>query len=231
MKKSFLLLIAALIMGSSVFAQGVDIAIGPKIGYQAAKLSYDKAAIKSEFSNHFTAGIFARVGIGNIYIQPELLYFKTSNIFDYNLTGTNQRIDIPTGVNLTLNEANLQLPVLVGIKLLDLDVICLRAQVGPTANFVLKSQTLVNWEFNNNTEQSEEIPEGFDTKSIAWGMQAGVGVDILNLFTLDINYNLGLTNIFNKLGQQNIGGHVIDFTNIDNTKQNLFMVTLGMKFL
>lgn len=231
MKKSFLLLIAALIMGSSVFAQGVDIAIGPKIGYQTAKLSYDKAAIKSEFSNHFTAGIFARVGIGNIYIQPELLYFKTSNIFDYNLTGTNQRIDIPTGVNLTLNEANLQLPVLVGIKLLDLDVICLRAQVGPTANFVLKSQTLVNWEFNNNTEQSEEIPEGFDTKSIAWGMQAGVGVDILNLFTLDINYNLGLTNIFNKLGQQNIGGHVIDFTNIDNTKQNLFMVTLGMKFL
>lgn len=231
MKKSFLLLIAALIMGSSVFAQGVDIAIGPKIGYQTAKLSYDKASIKSEFSNHFTAGIFARVGIGNIYIQPELLYFKTSNIFDYNLTGTNQRIDIPTGVNLTLNEANLQLPVLVGIKLLDLDVICLRAQVGPTANFVLKSQTLVNWEFNNNTEQSEEIPEGFDTKSIAWGMQAGVGVDILNLFTLDINYNLGLTNIFNKLGQQNIGGHVIDFTNIDNTKQNLFMVTLGMKFL
>lgn len=231
MKKSFLLLIAALIMGSSVFAQGVDIAIGPKIGYQTAKLSYDKAAIKSEFSNHFTAGIFARVGIGNIYIQPELLYFKTSNIFDYNLTGTNQRIDIPTGVNLTLNEANLQLPVLVGIKLLDLDVICLRAQVGPTANFVLKSQTLVNWEFNNNTEQSEEVSEGFDTKSIAWGMQAGVGVDILNLFTLDINYNLGLTNIFNKLGQQNIGGHVIDFTNIDNTKQNLFMVTLGMKFL
>ena len=77
MKKTFLLIAALLMMGSAAFAGGgFDIAIGPKVGYQTAKLSYQKADIKSSFSNHFTAGLFGRVTIGRLYVQPEVLYFN-----------------------------------------------------------------------------------------------------------------------------------------------------------
>lgn len=242
MKKTFLLIAALLMMGSTAFAGGgLDFGIGPKIGYQTTKLSYDKATIQSDFSNHFTAGIFGRVGIGRLYVQPEVLYFKTSNLFDVDIngTGSNNLINIPTGadVNLTLNQMNLQVPVLVGFKIMDIDLVALRAHVGPTANFILKSQTLVKYSYsatgNDGSEFTQEGEAGsdniIDTKSISWGAQVGLGVDVLDFITLDINYNFGLSNIFKSLNDTTLG-ETFDFSNTENTKQNTFMVTIGLKF-
>ena len=236
MKKTFLLVVAMLMMGSVAFAGGgVDFCIGPKVGYQTAKLSCKKADIKAGFSNHFTAGLFTRVTIGRFYIEPEVLYFKTSNLFDVNMTGTGNEYNIPTGanVNLTLNQMNLQVPVLLGFEIIDLNIVTLRAQVGPTANFTLKSKTLVDYTTNtgeNGSQQEAAANQGFDTKSISWGLQAGLGVDVLKRITLDINYNFGLSKVLAPLNNTALG-ETFDFTNTDveNTKQGMFMVTLGLK--
>ena len=239
MKKTFLLIAALLMMGSAAFAGGgFDLAIGPKVGYQTAKLSYQKADIKSSFSNHFTAGLFGRVTIGRLYVQPEVLYFKTSNIFEGHVTGveSDNLFNLPTGanVNLTLNQMNLQVPVMVGINILDLDLVTLRAQAGPTANFVLKSQTIYDKTYTLDGQQSEiantTTDQDFDTKAISWGIQAGLGVDVLKRITLDINYNFGVSKMFDALNETTLG-ETFDFSNIDNTKQNMFMVTLGIKLL
>ncbi len=239
MKKTFLLIAALLMMGSAAFAGGgFDLAIGPKVGYQTARLSYQKADIKSSFSNHFTAGLFGRVTIGRLYVQPEVLYFKTSNIFEGHVTGveSDNLFNLPTGanVNLTLNQMNLQVPVMIGVNILDLDIVTLRAQAGPTANFVLKSQTLYDKTYTLNGQQGEientTTDQDFDTKSISWGVQAGLGVDVLKRITLDINYNFGVSKMFDALNQTTLG-ETFDFSNIDNTKQNMFMVTLGIKLL
>ena len=239
MKKTFLLIAALLMMGSAAFAGGgFDLAIGPKVGYQTAKLSYDKADIKSGFANHFTAGLFGRVTIGRVYVQPEVLYFKTSNVFDGHVTGveSDNLFNLPTGanVNLTLNQMNLQVPVMIGVNVIDLDLVTLRAQVGPTANFILKSQTLYDKTYTIGEQQAQienvTTDEDFDTKSIAWGLQAGLGIDVLKRFTLDINYNFGLSKVFENLNDTELG-ETFDFSNIDNTKQNMFIVTLGIKFL
>lgn len=242
MKKTFLLIAALLMMGSAAFAGGgFDLSIGPKVGYQAATLSYDKAAIKDGFANHFTAGVFGRVTLGRLYVQPEVLYFNTSNVFDVDVTGTNSDnlFNIPTGadVSLTLNQMNLQVPVLVGFNILDLDVLTLRGHVGPTANFTLKSQTLVDYSFSATNDEGAEITqegeassdEIFDTKSISWGAQVGIGVDVLDFITLDINYNIGLSNVFENLNSTTLGEY-FDFGNKDSSKQNMFMVTVGLKF-
>ena len=238
MKKTFLLIAALLMMGSAAFAGGgVDLAIGPKVGYQTTKLSYDKANIKSSFSTHFTAGIFGRVTVGRVYVQPEVLYFKTSNVFDGHVTGTgsDNLFNLPTGanVNLTLNQMNLQVPLMLGVNIIDLNIITLRAQVGPTANFVLKSKTLFDKTYSINGQQAEienaTTDQNFDTKKISWGFQTGLGIDILSRFTLDVNYNFGLSKMFERLNETALG-ETFDFSNIDNTKQRMFIVTVGVKF-
>ena len=239
MKKTLLLIAAVLMMGSSVFAGGgFDIAIGPKVGYQTTKLSYDKADIKSGFANHFTAGLFGRVTIGRIYVQPEALYIKTSNVFDMNVSGVgdDNLFNLPTGANatITLNSMNIQVPVMLGFNILDFDLITLRAQVGPTASFTLKSQTLYDKTYSINGEQGEiedvTTDENFDTKSIVWGMQAGLGLDVLKRITLDVNYNFGLSSMFESLNDT-VLGETFDFSNLNKTKQNIFMVTVGIKLL
>ena len=233
MKKSFLLIAAMLMLGSTVFAQDLD--LGVKIGYQTPKLSYQQADIKSGFQNHLTFGLFGRVEYGMLYVQPELLYFKTQNIFSLEATNISEGLLPEENVTFTLNEANLQVPILVGVKFLDLGVATLRAQVGPTANFTLASTTLFDKTFSltgNDGEAVEidENEEAFDTKSIAWGMQAGLGADILGKLTLDINYNFGLSKVFGALNNTRLNNY-FDFSNVDNTKQSLFMVTVGYKFL
>ncbi len=240
MKKTFLLIAALLMMGSAAFAGGgVDLAIGPKVGFQTASLSYQKADIKAGFSNHFTAGIFGRVTVGRVYVQPEVLYFKTSNVFDAHVIGVEENenlFNLPTGanVNLTLNQMNLQVPILVGFNVIDLDVVTLRAQVGPTANFVLQSKTLYDQTYTLEGQTAEiantTTDEKFNPKSISWGVQAGLGVDVLKRITLDINYNFGLSKMFDALNETTLG-ETFDFSNIDNTKQNMFMVTVGVKLL
>ena len=236
MKKTFLLIAALLMLGSAAFADGGSgINLGIKAGFQTAKLSYEKANIKSDFANHFTVGLFGRVSAGRLYVQPEVLYFKTSNVFSATVTPEdNGNLIEDAHVNLTLNQMNLQVPVMIGIKVIDLDLITLRAQAGPTANFVLKSQTLFDKTYSLNGDQPEEdtnTDEEFDPKSIAWGVQAGIGVDVMKRFTLDINYSFGLSKMFDTLENTTIGEYFnTDNVNIDNTKQNLFMVTLGFMF-
>ena len=239
MKKTILLMVAFLMMGSAAFAGGgFGLAICPKVGYQTAKLSGYKADIKADFSNHFTAGLFGRVNIGHFYVQPEVLYFKTSNVFDASVTGveSDNLFNLPTGANLniTLNSMNLQVPVLIGYEIFDIGIVSLRAQVGPTANFVLSSKTLYDKTYTLNGEEHEldnvTTDQKFDPKAISWGFQAGLGADVLNFITLDINYNFGLSKLYKALDNTELG-ETFNFNNIDNTRQNMFMVTVGIKLI
>ena len=238
MKKTFLLLVTVLMMGSVTCAGGdFDFAIGPKVGYQTTKLSYYKADIKSSFSNHFTAGIFARFTIGKFYIQPEALYLSTSNIFSLTATGTpsDNIFNLPTDaeIKLTLNTMDLQVPILLGFNILDIKILTLRAQVGPTMNFTLHSKTVFDNKYSLNGVEhvidDNTTDERFNPKSITWGLQAGLGIDLLKRITLDINYNFGLSGILNKL-DGTVMGNTFDLSKIDKSKENIFMVTVGIKF-
>ena len=55
-------------------------------------------------------------------------------------------------------------------------------------------------------------------------------MDVLNLITVDINYNFGLSKVFQNLNST-VLGETFDFSNIDNTRQNMFIVTVGIKLV
>ncbi len=242
MKKSFLVLAVLLMFGSSAFAiGGIDLSIGPKIGYQTTKLSYQKSDIKADFKNSFTVGLFGRVEIGGFYLQPEVLWFRSKNAFDMNIDASHATalgLEYPNGVQFTMvrNAMNIQVPVLFGYKFDVIDILAIRAHVGPTANFVIPGKTLIQQSasLSDEAQYPATLDDAeFQTKSIAWGFQVGVGADVLG-FTLDINYNLGISRVFGANVLQGLNSewiNAIDLNNIDQTKQNMFLVTIGYKFL
>lgn len=240
MKKTFLLLTALIVMGGTAFAGGgLDFSIGPKVGYQTAKLSYQKDDIKAGFMNHFTVGVFGRFEIGGFYVQPEALWFMTSNAFSLNTRIDNDTtyiggVAIPEGgtLDFTLKAMNIQVPIFFGYKFnIVEDILAIRAQVGPTLNFTLPQKTMVNQSVGKS--QPEELEnEIFDTKTMAFGVQGGLGFDVLDNITLDINYNFGISKIFGaNLINNSEWGKYIDANKISDVHTNMFMVTIGYKFL
>jgi hypothetical protein len=113
----------------------------------------------------YHAGLFLRIGLGPVYIQPEAVFASTS--FDYNVT-TSTVTDLKTQ---TFNR--LSIPLLVGFKLGPL-----RLNAGPAASIMIGSpESLIN---DPNFEDMY--------KGALWGYQAGVGIDLLNKLTLDVRY-------------------------------------------
>jgi opacity protein-like surface antigen len=235
MKKSFLLLALLLTMGVSAFAVG-PLSIGVKAGYKTSKLSYQKEDIAAGFANSFTLGIFGRVELGGFYIQPEVLWYKTSDVFDLNTTVTNDTIAgiiFPAGGSLdfSLQAMNFQVPILFGYKYELTSSVALRAQAGPTLNFSIPQKTIIHQSAGNS--QDVELPnETFDTKSIAFGFQGGLGVDLLSNITLDVNYNFGITKVFGaNLINNTEWGQYVNTNNISDVHTHMWMVTVGYKFL
>lgn len=238
MKKTFLLIAALMMMGSAAFAGGgIDFGIGPKIGYKTAKLSYQRDDIKAGFSNHFTVGLFARVEIGGFYVQPEVLWFKSSNTFDLSTNIAQDtligNITIPSGADMTftLNAMNIQVPVLLGYKFEVINnILAIRAQVGPTLNFTIPQKTLLSKAVGEN-EPVEINNETFDTKKIAFGLQGGLGIDLIDHITLDVNYNFGISKLFGaSLINNTEWGQYVDTNNISDVHTHMWMVTIGYKF-
>ena len=219
--KKVLVLFAALFMATIVNAQISPITFGPKVGYQTTKLSLDENVIKSDFKGNMAFGVFARLTIKNIVLQPELLYFKSGKMFEVSALGDNWGFDnlIPNPT-FTINQSNLALPIMIGYQFIDIPIIKMRANVGPVFYFAVGKA-----EYSMNGEDIP-LPVESATENMTMGAALNLGLDIWKL-TLDINYSLGLTDVFDD--ELEIAGHEIDLG--DDTKQNIFTVTLGFKIL
>ena len=214
--KKVLLLFAALFVATIANAQ-FDICVGPKVGYQATKLSLDKQSIKSSFKGNMTFGVFGRVTIKKFIVQPELLYFKSGKVFEVSVIDDNFGIDNPAlNPTFTFNQANLALPIFLGYQFLDLDLIKMRANVGPVFYFAVgKTEYSSNFTGDDNHKMQESPNE-----NMTMGAALNLGVDVWR-FTLDINYSLGLTDAFDdEIEIPGVGEFEVD----DNTKQNIFFI-------
>jgi len=157
----------------------------------------------------FHGGIFTRIKIFNLFIQPEVVF--ASNSFEY----TVQQPAPLWSSSIHLQEIKsqkfnrLSVPILVGMKFGPL-----RVNAGPAANIQIGTpKALIN------------DPNFSDMyKSTVWGLQAGVGIDILKKLTLDARYAGGLGKRFGDsvtIGNQNF--------KLDHS-QKTFLISVGLMF-
>ncbi len=214
MKKSFLTLIFVTVV-LSVIAQS-PFTLGIKGSINSSKITTENPSVsdytysdfKSDTKAGFNVGAFARLG-NKIYLQPELLYCqrngKTSFMSPTNTTGS-QTIELRT----------IQVPVLLGVKVVNLQLVSIHAFTGPAMSFVLSSSDI---------KIDDVTTPLFDTKNYKnniWDWQAGAGVDI-GMFTFDVRYEWGLTNVSDGDG---------DISNVGfKNKGNMLTFSLGFKFL
>ena len=223
MKKAVLLFVA-LFVATAVNAQISPITFGPKVGYQTTKLSTNKDVIKSDFKGNMAFGVFARLTIKNVVLQPELLYYKSDKMFEVDVMGDNWGIgNLIPNPTLSISQSNLALPVMLGYQFLDIPFLKMRANVGPVFYFTLGAA-----EYSVN---GDDVPLNFGkdavTEDMTMGAALNLGIDLWKL-TLDINYSFGLTEVMDDdievpgIGELELG---------DDTKQNIFTVTVGFKIL
>jgi len=207
MKKS-ILTITLMTMVLSTFAQlPFTFDLGLKAGINSNQINTSNATINNINYTNFTSpgksgfdfGVFARLGGKRLYLQPELLYCQQKGQSSNAL------------VTQDLNIKTIQVPVLLGFKLINLKVASLRAFTGPSMSYVLTSS-------NIKMNLPNFDPKNF--KNNIWNWQLGAGVDILK-FTFDVRYQWGLSNTSD--GTLNNVGFV--------NKVNSLTFSIGFKFI
>lgn len=217
--RKVLLLFVALFMATIANAQISPITFGPKVGYQTTKLSLKEDAIKSDFKGNMTFGLFGRLTIKKFVLQPEVLFFKSGKVFETSLLDNNGGLIPDINPKISINQLNMAVPVFVGCQFVDIPLLKMRANVGPVFYFALGKA-----EYSMDGQSID--PKIDSSENMTLGGAVNLGIDIWKL-TLDVNYSLGLTNVFD--GNIKVAGQ--EFTTGNNTKQNIFTVTLGFKIL
>jgi hypothetical protein len=208
MKKILILLLVVFLSAEVSNAQFV---FGLKLGYNASKLSSNVDSIKASINSGFHAGAFFRFG-KRVFLQPEAYYTFSGGTFQNDVPGTidnwKQKVTIGT----------LDIPVLVGFKLIKSKLINWRIFVGPEVSFVVNSKV-------KDVNLTGPI-ETSDINTVNWYGQAGTGIDIW-FITLDLRYQFGLNSVINEV--TTTGANPTTYP--VNSKNNLFLVSLGFKIL
>ncbi len=206
MKKlvSFLLFV---LLSVTVFSQIPN--FGIKAGFNSSKLTSDINEYNEESILGYNAGVFLRLNLGKAYIQPEAYFTRKGGKLKFNPT-------IDPGVGTIDNKIKLNtldIPILLGYKIIDLKIAKLRINAGPVASFILNKE--VDVKIGEGQSSSEPLSKN-DFKNAIWGIQAGAGIDI-SQFTIDVRYEWGINDIS-------------DIQSMES-KSNLINISLGWKIL
>jgi hypothetical protein len=200
MKKILLICVIALFATELSYGQ---FALGIKVGYNANKLSTNLDSIKSSLSSGFHVGIFSRIG-KRLYFAPELLYTLSGGEF------THEGTSLTSGWSEKITIGSMDIPLLLGFKIIHSKVVTWRIEVGPEVSFVVNSKI-------KNTESFTGPITTSDINTANWYVLGGTGIDVLFL-SLDVRYQYGLNQM------------IADAQNYSfDTKNSMFNVSLGFK--
>jgi hypothetical protein len=179
--------VGILMMSTSAFSQ-VSANFGPKLGINYSRLSFSGAdrKINNRYATGYQGGVFLRVNINRFYLQPEALFNEKGSKISFDADpsdGSGSRISGKVKLQ------SLDVPLLLGIKLIDSKVFNLRIAAGPMYSRQLKDRSAILDNLAPNSRFRRNL----------YGYQAGLGIDLGNL-TLDARYVGGFQDIIPELG-------------------------------
>ena len=199
--KKFLLIVAVALFAANVsFGQ---FALGVKLGYNANKLSTNLDSVKTQFNSGFHVGIWTHLG-KRFYVAPELLYTMSGAVFsEEGKVSTN-------GWKQKINIGSVDIPVLLGFKIIHSDVITWRIELGPEASFI------VNKKIKEQNSVIGPIQES-SLSDVNWYIEGGTGIDVLFL-AFNIRYKYGLNKMIQDVQNWKFDSH-----------NGMFLVSVGFK--
>jgi hypothetical protein len=216
------LILAAVLLLSVSFTQA-QLNFGIKAGYNSSlgindlgsvtNGTYNLKSVNAELSNGFQAGVFFRLGFSKLYFQPELLYSMGKK--DYTISMNDASNTFIGTFNKSVKISAIDVPLLLGYKVLDLKLVNLRVFAGPKLRFNAGSS--LDFSTSGTSNFSASVLQK-DIKAAQLGLEAGFGVDVLML-SLDLRYQ-----VINDMYQTKIQ----DVT-IDKIPANTFVISLGWK--
>lgn len=170
--KKIILLISLFIGALSVSAQG-GFNAGLKAGLNTSKVSTNLSSYTPQTINNYLVGAFARINFGAFYVQPEVYYNSKGGevINDLSLNTVNS-FDLKT----------VDVPALLGLKIIKNENFNLRVMGGPVFSFVTDKS--VEGQFTK-----DKLKDNF------FGWQYGAGVDFMFL-TFDARMESYSENIY-----------------------------------
>lgn len=147
----------------------------------------------------YRVGMFARIPMGNLYLQPSLILRTATAQYTFEDLGSPNNIQFKDE-----NYLNFDVPAVLGAKLL-----FLRLHAGPVASIRLNT--------NSKAFDRDGYERTFDR--VNWGLQLGTGVDIWK-FALDVNYQMPIV-----AGQDGVRVNGQDY--VLNSEKGQLMISLG----
>ncbi len=164
---------------------------------------YNIVASNARVGFHF--GLFGRIKIANVFIQPELLF--TSSGGQVKVTDVTDPANTTSVLkNQTFNK--IDIPVLAGLKFGPA-----RIEAGPVASFMLSQKA----------DFLDAAAYKADFKKATIGYQAGVGLDFFKTITIDLKYEGSLSKIGNGI---TVGNTSYPF----DSRNSQFILSLGLFF-
>lgn len=206
--KKFFIVIFALLIAVPAFSQ---FDWGIKAGVSTNNLVIDQTLdlpeagavlleSAKEASYGFHAGLFVRLSLLGIYVQPEILFSSAENKI---------KITEDAVSEIQSQKFNkLDIPVMLGFKLGPV-----RINAGPAATIMLSSPKELF-----DTDNYESL-----YKSATFGYQAGLGVDLFDKLTVDLRYEGNLNQFGNEV---TVGGETFEL----DQRSTAFILSLGLKF-
>jgi len=183
--KKLLLVAAICLFSSALFAQlSSPISLGVHGGLVSTKMDTKIPSVsdlKDKADNGMMLGAFMRINLNKWYIQPELNYVVRNSE------------TVVEGESFDFKTKTMDIPMLLGYKIVKLPLFKLRTFAGPVASF------------NIDNSFSKSLKDQFgdpNFENSVWYGKVGAGIDVWKL-TFDVDYQFGLTDVSSEFLKKN----------------------------
>jgi hypothetical protein len=159
-----------------------------------------KTVVFSEAKQNYNFGAGLRLELGFLFVQPEVYFTRKGGLASTFRDSFDQD---------HVDAESIDFPVMVGLRLFHSNSFCLRAYGGPVISYFNKKDVEIK-------KNGQLIPwSDIESRTQAFSMQFGAGMDLGRRLTLDARYEYALS-------------PMLKFSDL-STRYRIFYLTLGFK--